>query len=107
MRRFRDNDDINCHADHSNSANLANLPAAGFPVPNTAITLAVDMPAANGLPQRCIGDGVINQHTSPVDHCQYVNAFQVQLPANWNGRFMFQGGRMARKGRCLPLQEQR
>jgi Tannase and feruloyl esterase len=73
-------------------ANLANLPAAGFPVPNTAITSAVDTPAANGLPQRCIVNGVINQHTSPVDHCQYVNAFQVQLPANWNGRFMFQGG---------------
>lgn len=73
-------------------ANLATLPAAGFPVPNTVITSAVDTPAANGLPQRCIVTGTVNQHVSPVDQCRYADAFQVQLPANWNGRFMFQGG---------------
>ena len=73
-------------------ANLATLPAAGFPVPNTVITSAVDTPAANGLPQRCIVDGFVNQHISPVDQCRYADTFQVQLPANWNGRFMMQGG---------------
>jgi hypothetical protein len=73
-------------------ANLATLPASGFPVPNTVITSAVDTPAVGGLQQRCIVSGHVNQHISPVDQCQYVNAFQVQLPANWNGRFMFQGG---------------
>ncbi len=73
-------------------ANLATLPAAGFPVPNTVITSAVDTPAANGLPQRCIVTGYVNQHVSPVDQCRYADAFQVQLPASWNGRFMFQGG---------------
>jgi hypothetical protein len=73
-------------------ANLATLPAAGFPVPNTVITSAVDTPAANGLPQRCIVNGFVNQHISPVDQCRYADMFQVQLPANWNGRFMFQGG---------------
>ncbi len=73
-------------------ANLATLPASGFPVPNTVITSAVDTPAANGLPQRCIVNGYVNRHISPVDQCQYVDAFQVELPANWNGRFMFQGG---------------
>jgi Tannase and feruloyl esterase len=73
-------------------ADLATLPASGFPVPNTAITSAVDTPAANGLPQRCIVSGYVNQHLSPVDHCRYADAFQVQLPSNWNGRFMFQGG---------------
>jgi hypothetical protein len=73
-------------------ANLATLPASGFPVPNTVITSAVDTPAANGLPQRCIVSGYVNRHISPVDQCQYADAFQVQLPANWNGRFMFQGG---------------
>jgi feruloyl esterase len=73
-------------------ANLATLPAAGFPVPNTVITSAVDTPAANGLPQRCIVNGYVNQHIGPIDQCRYADAFQVQLPANWNGRFMFQGG---------------
>jgi feruloyl esterase len=68
------------------------LPASNFPVPNTVITSAVDTPAGNGLPQRCVVSGYVNQHISPVDNCQYVDAFQVQLPANWNGRFMFQGG---------------
>ncbi|HLK80969.1 MAG TPA: tannase/feruloyl esterase family alpha/beta hydrolase [Xanthobacteraceae bacterium] len=73
-------------------ASLAALPASGFPVPNTVITSAVDTPAANGLPQRCIVSGYVNRHISPVDQCQYVDGFQLQLPANWNGRFMFQGG---------------
>ncbi|MCL2429176.1 MAG: tannase/feruloyl esterase family alpha/beta hydrolase, partial [Alphaproteobacteria bacterium] len=73
-------------------AGLAALPASGFPVPNTVITSATDTPAANGLPQRCIVSGHVNRHFSPVDHCQYVEAFQVQLPSNWNGRFLFQGG---------------
>jgi feruloyl esterase len=73
---------------------LALLPASDFPVPNTVITSAVDTPAGNGLPARCIVTGYVNQHISPVDNCQYVDGFQVQLPlpSNWNGRFMFQGG---------------
>lgn len=73
---------------------LATLPASGFPVPNTVIISAVDTPATSTLPERCIVTGTVNQHISPVDNCQYVIGFQVQLPltANWNGRFMFQGG---------------
>ena len=75
-------------------AQLAALPPNGFPVPNTVITSAVDTPAGNGLPERCIVSGLVNQHISPVDKCNYVDGFQVQLPmaAAWNGRFMFQGG---------------
>ncbi len=75
-------------------AMLANLPASDLPVPNAAITSAVDTPAGNNLPERCVVTGTVNQHVSPVDHCQYVIGFQVQLPlpAAWNGRFMFQGG---------------
>jgi hypothetical protein len=75
-------------------AGLALLPPSDFPVPNTVITSAVDTPAGGGLPERCIITGFVNQHISPVDNCQYVDGFQVQLPlpSNWNGRFMFQGG---------------
>src|SRR5262249_51125297 len=75
-------------------ANLAALPASGFPVPNTVITSAVDTPAGNRLPERCILTGIVNQHINPVDKCQYVVGFQVHLPmpSAWNGRFMFQGG---------------
>jgi len=75
-------------------AALAALPASAFPVPNTVITSAVDAPATSTLPERCIVNGYVNKHISPFDQCQYQNVFQVQLPlpANWNGRFMFQGG---------------
>src|SRR5712671_6471898 len=75
-------------------AALAALPAAGFPVPNTVITSAVDAPATATLPARCIVNGYVNAHVSPVDTCTYQSRFQVQLPlpANWNGRFMMQGG---------------
>src|SRR3984957_12976499 len=79
-------------------AALANLPATGFPVPNTVITSAVDTPSSttNGvtLPERCIVSGYVNRHVSPFDTCTYQDGFQVQLPlpANWNGRFMGQGG---------------
>jgi hypothetical protein len=75
-------------------AALVALPASGFPVPNTVITSAVDTPASGSLPERCIINGYVNQHVSPVDSCTYQNGFQVQLPlpVNWNGRFMMQGG---------------
>jgi hypothetical protein len=78
-------------------ASLATLSAAGFPVPNTVIDSATDTPAntpTTGLPERCIVNGHVNKHISPVDNCTYQIAFQVQLPlsAAWNGRFMFQGG---------------
>ena len=75
-------------------AALAALSASGFPVPNTVITSAVDTPAAGSLPERCIVNGYVNRHVSPVDTCIYQDGFQVQLPlpASWNGRFMMQGG---------------
>ena len=75
-------------------ADLAMLPASGFPVPNTVITSAMDTPAAAPLPDRCIVIGYVNRHVSPFDMCNYQDGFQVQLPlpANWNGRFFGQGG---------------
>jgi feruloyl esterase len=76
-------------------AALASLPASGFPVPNIVITSAVDTAASTGnLPERCIVNGYINRHVSPVDNCFYQEGFQVQLPlsAAWNGRFFMQGG---------------
>lgn len=75
-------------------AALGNLPTGGFPVPNTVITSAIDTAAGGGLPERCIINGYVNRHVSPVDSCTYQDGFQVQLPlsANWNGRFMFEGG---------------
>jgi hypothetical protein len=74
-------------------ASLAFIPASAFPVPNTLITSATDTPAGGGLPERCIVNGYVNRHISPVDSCQYQDGFQVQLPLQnaWNGRFFLQG----------------
>src|SRR5579871_1269903 len=55
-------------------AALLALPAAGFPVPNTVITAAVDAPATTTptvLPERCIVNGYVNRHVSPFDTCTY------------------------------------
>ena len=75
-----------------------------FPVPNTVITSATDTAATATLPERCIVNGIVNAHTSPVDSCSYGDSFQVAMPVaggssfggttypGWNGRFVFQGG---------------
>jgi hypothetical protein len=75
-------------------AALALLPASGFPVPNTVIVSAVDTAKTATLPERCIVNGYVNRHVSPVDNCYYQDGFQVQLPlpGAWNGRFFMQGG---------------
>jgi hypothetical protein len=75
-------------------ANLKTLPASGFPVPNTVITEARDFPVGTfpGIPEFCFVSGYVNYQISPVDQCQYYDFFEVDMPANWNGRFMFQGG---------------
>jgi hypothetical protein len=70
---------------------------------NTVITSAVDTRAANGLPQRCTVSGQVNPHFSPVDHCRYADAFQIQLPSNWKRRFMFQGGGGTEGAARMPL----
>jgi Tannase and feruloyl esterase len=78
--------------------NLATL--AAFPVKPTEITLAKFNPAgtttaADGaaLPDHCQIQGIINKRTG-TDGFPYSDRFELRLPApaQWNGRFMFQGG---------------
>jgi hypothetical protein len=78
-------------------ANLANL--TDFPVTPTQITLAKWNPngttTANNvpLPDHCQIQGIINQRIG-IDGFPYGTRFEVRLPtpAEWNRRFMFQGG---------------
>jgi Tannase and feruloyl esterase len=78
-------------------ANLATL--TKFLVTPTQITLAKFNPAgatsSNGvaLPEHCQVQGIINKRTG-IDGFPYDDGFEVRLPtpAQWNGRFMFQGG---------------
>jgi feruloyl esterase len=76
-------------------AGLAGLGA--FPVASTQITGASFIPAgslsAEGvtLPDHCRVQGIINKRVG-VDGFPYRTGFEVRLPSQWNGRFMFQGG---------------
>ena len=76
-------------------ASLATL--TEFPVAPTQITLARFIPgdttSADGvaLPDHCQVQGIINKRVG-IDGFPYGDSFEVRLPAQWNGRFMFQGG---------------
>jgi len=76
-------------------AKLATL--TDFPVAPTQITLAKFIPggttSADGvaLPDHCQVQGIINKRVG-VDGFPYGDSFEVRLPSQWNGRFMFQGG---------------
>jgi len=77
--------------------NLARL--TDFPVAATEITLAQFNPSGTtkagdvALPDHCEVQGIINKRTG-ADGLPYGDRFEVRLPipAQWNGRFMFQGG---------------
>jgi hypothetical protein len=78
-------------------AKLATL--SNFPLAATQITLAKfnarSSTSANGvvLPDHCQVQGIINKRVG-TDGFPYGDSFEVRLPApaDWNGRFMFQGG---------------
>jgi feruloyl esterase len=76
-------------------AGLATLKA--FPAASTQITAASFVPAGStsaggaALPDHCRVNGVIDRRTG-VDGFPYGIGFEVRLPSQWNGRFMFQGG---------------
>lgn len=76
-------------------ANLAGF--AAFPVPNTRITLAQFNAAGTtiannvALPDHCMVQGIAGAYTG-TDGVSYGSSFEMRLPLDWNGRFMFQGG---------------
>ena len=68
---------------------LANLPE--FPVTPTRITLTQFNDATATLPAHCRVQGIMEER-SGVRGIPYGTRFEVRLPVDWNGRFMFQGG---------------
>jgi feruloyl esterase len=66
-------------------------------IDNTSIFSAI--PASAGVkigpfgpqPAHCVVEGEINKHTG-ADGVEYGDRFQLRMPENWNGRFLFQGG---------------
>jgi feruloyl esterase len=74
-------------------ANLAGKQFANGPVSLTATWSAAEKPSASAdpLPAHCVVHGTIDPYVG--DHnVNYGIKFEVRLPANWNGRFFYQGG---------------
>ena len=70
---------------------------ASFAFPSTTITAAADVPAGTltnaGAPvgQHCRVTGRMKDRVSSVDAQAYAIGFEMRLPNNWNGRFLYQG----------------
>lgn len=70
---------------------------ATFSFDKTTVTAAV--PAAAGalrvagrnIDAHCVVTGKMNERVSPVDAQTYAIGFEMRLPINWNGRFLYQG----------------
>ena len=45
---------------------------------------------AQAMPEHCVVKGAMHERTSPIDGKRYAIAFEMRLPAQWNGRFFYQ-----------------
>ena len=59
-------------------------------VPNMTVTAATDVPAANGVPEYCDLKGTVA--TNGEGAGPNTAGFEIDLPATWNHKFMFEGG---------------
>ncbi|MFD1798185.1 tannase/feruloyl esterase family alpha/beta hydrolase [Paracoccus aurantiacus] len=64
---------------------------AGVAAFDTIVSRAEDMPASDGQPAYCLVQGVIEPRVGAGQRT-YGTGFELRMPANWSGRFLFQGG---------------
>ena len=76
---------------HAAPARCADLAKFAMPGQNVVIQQVREVPRDAVLPAHCRVDGVINPRTGRHGK-PYGIGFAVALPAEWNGRFLFQGG---------------
>lgn len=62
-----------------------------FAFANTSLTEASLVAAAGPDPEFCIVSGKMNERTSEADGKEYAIQFEMRLPTDWNGRFLYQG----------------
>jgi feruloyl esterase len=67
-----------------------------LPIPNSTISSSTIVPSGTvvsnyTLPEHCLVTGVAGAYIGG-DKVSYGTSFEMRLPLNWNGRFMFQGG---------------
>ena len=69
---------------------------SGFSFPNTTITAARLVPAGGlknagqAVGEHCQVTGYMNRRVSPVDGQTYAIGFEMRLPRDWSGRFLYQ-----------------
>ena len=69
---------------------------SGFAYPSTSITAASVVTAGTltnaGQPvgEHCVVTGKMNQRVSPVDGQTYAIGFEMRMPRDWNGRYLYQ-----------------
>ena len=67
-----------------------------FDYPDTVITSAELVPegeltnAGQPVGEHCLVQGKMNERVSPVDGQTYAIGFEMRLPVNWSGRFLYQ-----------------
>ncbi len=64
---------------------------AGVAAFDTIVSRAEEMPAADGLPAYCLVQGVIEPRVG-AEGRTFGTGFELRLPRDWSGRFLFQGG---------------
>lgn len=64
---------------------------AGVAAFDTIVSRAESVPASNGLPSHCLVQGVIEPRVGAGGRT-YGTGFELRMPDNWTGRFLFQGG---------------
>ncbi|WP_400082002.1 tannase/feruloyl esterase family alpha/beta hydrolase [Yoonia sp. R78084] len=64
--------------------------AADFDFQNTVLTEVSRVAAAEGDPEYCLVTGEMNDRTGPIDGADYGSIFEMRLPTEWNGRFLYQ-----------------
>lgn len=89
--------EVNAKKRGSTGTGCADLQAA-FSYPLTTLTSVAPQAAGpvtvNGIvynmPEHCVVKGKMNERVGPIDNKPYAIGFEMRLPANWNGRFLYQ-----------------
>lgn len=61
-----------------------------FSFANTVLAEASVVAAAEGDPEYCLVTGEMNDRVGPIDGKDYGSIFEMRLPTDWNGRFLYQ-----------------
>jgi feruloyl esterase len=89
--------EVNAKKTGPTGTGCADLQAA-FSYPLTTLTSVASQVAGpvtiNGIvynmPEHCVVKGKMNERVGPIDNKPYAIGFEMRLPANWNGRFLYQ-----------------